>query len=143
MTAQTGPAGQGMLLVVDDQAILCTVLQHMLEAWGFTALVARSGRLGVALFHQHAREVRAVLLDLWLPGESAAGVFDAVRRLRPDLPVILMSGIPEAIAREEFARAGVTAFLQKPFDIPVLLKTLHEALEAGPPAQGPEASRGN
>ena len=142
MTVPTGPSSPGTILVVDDQEIVCDVLQHVLEACGFTVLAARSGRMGLALYRQHASQIRAVLLDLWLPGESAAEIFDEMRHLQPDLPVILISGTPEAIARQAFARAGLTAFLQKPFDMPAFLTTLRQALEVGPRARDPEASLG-
>ncbi len=105
MTLQPGrSAPHGTILVVDDQEPVCEGLRRMLEGAGFTAL---SGRTGVALFRQHASAIRAVLLDLRLPGESAGEVFDAMRHLRPDLPVILMTGTPEAIARAELGRSGL------------------------------------
>jgi DNA-binding NtrC family response regulator len=115
---------------VDDQEPVCEGIQGMLEAAGFAALTALSGRRGVALLQQHAGEIRAVLLDLRLPGESAGEVFDAMRRLRPDLPVILMTGTPEAMARAELARSGLAGFLQKPFDMATLICTLRGVLEA-------------
>jgi DNA-binding response OmpR family regulator len=114
---------------VDDQEPVCEGIQEMLEAAGFAALTALSGRTGVALLQQHAGEIRAVLLDLRLPGESAGEVFEAMRHLRPDLPVILMTGTPEAIARAEFGRSGLAGFLQKPFDMATLTRTLRAVLE--------------
>ncbi len=130
MTGQPGrSAPRGTLLVVDDQEPVCEGLRRMLEEAGFTALTALSGRLGVALLRQHTSEIRAVLLDLRLPGESAGEVFDAMRQLRPDLSVILITGTPEAIARQEFARVGLAGFLQKPFDMATLLRTLRAVLE--------------
>ncbi len=137
MTLQPGRSAlHGTILVVDDQEPVCEGLRRMLEGAGYDALTARSGRTGVALFRQHAGAIRAVLLDLRLPGESAGEVFDAMRRLRLDLPVILMTGTPEAIARQEFARPGLAGFLQKPFDIATFIRTLREALEGEAPGRG-------
>lgn len=139
MTKDTDPPDRGAILVVDDHDLVCEGIRGMLEAAGFAALTAPSGRTGIALFGRHAGEIRAVLLDLRLPGESAAEVFDAMRGLRPDLPVILISGTPEAIARQEFARSGLTAFLQKPFDHAALIRIIREALK-GSPSQDAEGS---
>ncbi len=68
----------------------------------------------------------------------------------PRIPIGLRQSGPHSLhpmaavpfLSEAFARAEVTAFLQKPFDISALLKTLREALEAGPPARDPAAPRG-
>ncbi len=115
--------------MVDDQEPVCEGIRSMLKGAGFTALTALSGRKGVALLRLHTSAIRAILLDLRLPGESAGEVFDAMRQLRPDLPVILITGTPEAIARQEFARVGLAGFLQKPFDMATLLRTVRAALE--------------
>jgi FixJ family two-component response regulator len=112
----------------------------MLKAAGFAVLTAQSGRRGVALFRQHANAIRAVLLDLKLPGESASQVFDALRELRADLPVILISGTPEAMAREEFAREGLRGFLQKPFDYATLIRTIGETLQGAASPRDAEGS---
>ena len=136
MTREINPSDRGTILVVDDQELVCEGIRGMLNAAGFSALTALSGRMGIALFRQYTSHIRAVLLDLRLPGENAAGVFDEMRGLRPDLPVILISGTPEAIARQEFARPGLTAFLQKPFDLAMFIRTIRDAFEDGPAAQG-------
>ncbi len=130
MTVQPGrSATRGTVLVVDDQEPVCEGIREMLEAAGFAALTALSGRTGVALLRQHSSAIGAVLLDLRLPGETASTVYDEMRRLRPDLPVILITGTPEAIARAELGRAGLAGFLQKPFDMATLLRTLRAAVE--------------
>ncbi|HSD52504.1 MAG TPA: response regulator [Candidatus Methylomirabilis sp.] len=130
MTDQSGPpAPRGTILVVDDQEPVCEGLRSKLEGAGFTALTARSGRTGVALLRQHASDIRAVLLDLRLPGEDTSTVYDEMRRLRPDLPVILITSIPEALARAELGRPDLAGFLQKPFDRVTFLRTLRAALE--------------
>ncbi len=111
MTVQPGRlASRVRILVVDDQESVCEGIQGMLEAAGYAALTALSGRTGVALLRQHAGAIRAVLLDLRLPGENASSVYDELRRLRPDLPVILMTGTPEAMARAELGRSGLAGF---------------------------------
>ena len=123
-----------MILVVDDQELVCEGIRRMLEAAGFAAVTALSGRTGIALFRRHASEIRAVLLDLRLPGESAAAAFDEMRRIRPDIPVILFSGTPEEVARRELARAGLAGFLQKPFGFEQLIRKLRDVLEEEPGA---------
>lgn len=120
--------GHGLILVVDDNARISSVLRELLETLGFRVLAARSGRAGLDLFRRHAAEIRAVLLDLRLPGESAAEVFDEMRRLRPEARVILVSGEPEGEAQRELAREGLAGFLPKPFDMARFTSILRRAL---------------
>jgi CheY-like chemotaxis protein len=144
MTQRGNSLDGGTILVVDDHRLVCEGIRGMLEAVGFTVLTAESGRAGVTLFRRHASAIRAVLLDLRLPGENASEVFDAMRHLRPDVPIILITGTPEAIARQELARPGLSGFLQKPFDVPTAIRILRETLQKVSPAQdteGPPAGR--
>jgi DNA-binding response OmpR family regulator len=64
---------------VDDHDLVCEGIRRVLAVAGFVALTTPSDRTGVALFRQHASEIRAVLLDLRQPGESAGEDFNARR----------------------------------------------------------------
>ena len=140
MTQKTNSSDGGTILVVDDQRLVCEGIRGMLEATGFAVLTAESGRTGVTLFRRHASAIRAVLLDLRLPGENASAVFDAMRHLRPDVPIILITGTPEAIARQELARPGLSGFLQKPFDVATAIRIIRETLQKASPARDTEGS---
>jgi len=140
MTQKSNSSAGGTILVVDDQRLVCEGIRGMLEAVGFSVLTAESGRTGVTLFRRHASAIRAVLLDLRLPGENASEVFDAMRHLRPDVPIILITGTPEEMAREELARPGLSGFLQKPFDVATAIRIIRETLQMAPPARDTEGS---
>jgi DNA-binding NtrC family response regulator len=140
MTQWDNSSNGGTILVVDDQRLVCEGIRGMLEAAGFAVLTAESGRTGLVLFRQHTSAIRAVLLDLRLPGEDASEVFDAMRHLRPDVPIILITGTPEAIARQELARPGLSGFLQKPFDVATAIRVIRETLQKVPPARDKEGS---
>ena len=123
------------ILVVDDQATLLLVLSTMLKRAGYRPLTATSSQDALALVHRHADVIDLALLDLHLPAESAAALFDALRALRPDLPVILMSGIPGQVALERLPKDGVKGFLYKPFSPSELTRTIEAVLDpSGRPA---------
>lgn len=130
-TEETGPAthwqGSGLILVIDDHALVCEVLRHVLEGQGFTVLTATDGATGVALFRQHAEEIRAVLLDLIMPGMSGQEVLRAIRTIRPEARVLLLTGLPEGEAR---AQLGHTAagYLQKSFQLSPFITRLRQIL---------------
>jgi CheY-like chemotaxis protein len=108
---------KGAVLVVDDEEALREGASAILEVAGYSPLPARNGREALALFRQHAA-IAAVLLDLPLPGENAADLFEALRDIQPGVRVLLMSGEPEEAALAGFRRAGLAGFLYKPSGIP-------------------------
>jgi CheY-like chemotaxis protein len=88
------------------------------------------GREGIELFERHADEITAVVLDRTMPNASGEEVFDEIRRLRSDAPIILVSGYSQKRAEQRFLGKGLNSFLQKPFLPGVLLQTLKNVLEA-------------
>ena len=122
--------GSGKVLVVDDEKTVREVTADMVEALGFATLSAVDGQEGVELFRAHAAEVSLVLLDLTMPRMSGEEAFREMRRLRPDVRVVLMSGFSEREATSHFAGKRLAGFLQKPFTMEALKTRLEEAATA-------------
>jgi DNA-binding response OmpR family regulator len=118
----------GTILVIDDEPPVREVLAALLEDGGFRVLQAADGRSGLAEFECHAALVRAVLLDLSLPGVSAKAVLDGMRALVPDVPVLLVSGRPADELRAQAREWSCAGQLQKPFGHEVLFETLRGVL---------------
>ena len=91
--------GRTLLLVDDERPVLQSVAA-MLHLAGCQTLLAATGGDALALCDCHAERLAAVMLDLHLPGEDSVELFAALRARRPDLPIILTSGVSEAAARE-------------------------------------------
>jgi two-component system cell cycle sensor histidine kinase/response regulator CckA len=128
---KTGPEtpwrSSGLILVIDDHALVCEVLKHLLEDCGFTVLTAVDGPTGVALFRRHAYEIKAVLLDLIMPGMSGREVLQAIYAIRPEARVLLLTGVPEAEARAKLGH-NVAGYIQKSFQLDPFFSTLQQVL---------------
>jgi CheY-like chemotaxis protein len=128
---KTGPEtpwrSSGLILVIDDHALVCEVLKHLLEDCGFTVLTAVDGPTGVALFRQHAHEIKAVLLDLIMPGMSGREVLQAIYAIHPEARVLLLTGVPEAEVRAKLGH-NVAGYIQKSFQLDPFLSTLQQVL---------------
>ena len=120
--------GAGTVLVVDDEATVRLAAARMLASIGFRVLTAESGREAVERFRAEGENIRAVLLDLTMPQLDGEGTFRALRALRPDVRVLLMSGFNEQDAIGRFIGEGPAGFLQKPFDTESLRARLQEIL---------------
>ncbi|HVU49102.1 MAG TPA: response regulator [Polyangia bacterium] len=107
--------GEGLALLVDDDAGVRGAARRMFELLGFRVLEAANGRQGADLFARHAQEIRVVLLDMTMPEMSGEETFRELRRVRDDVAVILTSGYNEIEATRRFVTKGLAGFLQKPF----------------------------
>jgi PAS domain S-box-containing protein len=118
---------KGTVLVADDEEVVREVAVEMLEAVGFRTLLAKDGLEALEQFQQHANEVSLVLLDFTMPRQNGDEVFRELRRLRPDLPVVLMSGYAPAELRPRFREAEPSICLQKPFSHESLFAAVRQA----------------
>src|SRR5205085_861845 len=96
----------------------------MLEALGYDVVVAKDGPDGLRQLGTAGAALRVILLDLTMPGLDGQQVFRELRQLRPDLPVILMSGYNEQDAVARFTGKGLAGFLQKPFTLDELARRI-------------------
>ncbi|HZO07740.1 MAG TPA: PAS domain S-box protein [Myxococcota bacterium] len=117
----------GTVLVVDDDEGVRAFAVAALGRCGFDVIAAASGSEALELYARRAGEIRAVLLDRTLPGSGGEEVFSAIRRIRPDARVVLMSGYAEEGAAAPFA-GPVAGFLRKPFTPEALARELRRAL---------------
>src|SRR6185369_1754364 len=117
------------ILVVDDDADLLRLLSMRLTAAGYRVTAVDSAE--AALTRLAVERPQLVLSDVQLPGLDGLGLFDAIRKSHPSLPVILLTAhgtIPDAVAATS---RGVYTYLTKPFDGKALLDTIAQALSLG------------
>lgn len=101
--------------MVDDEPVVRRLSKAALERYGYTVLLAENGREAIELFREKAPEIAVVLLDMAMPVMGGEEAIRHLRKIRPDIPVIVTSGYSEMVAREHFGTRGVAGFLQKPF----------------------------
>ncbi|OAI39148.1 hypothetical protein AYO38_08115 [bacterium SCGC AG-212-C10] len=119
--------GSGTVLVVDDEETVRNVTARALELSGYQVLKAVDGFDAQRVFQEYRDEISCVLLDLTMPNCGGEEAFDAIRRIRPDARVILMSGYAEQEATEHFLARGLAGFIQKPYELGSLQRAVREA----------------
>jgi two-component system cell cycle sensor histidine kinase/response regulator CckA len=120
--------GGGLVLLADDEPSVRSVGQRMLERLGYRVLIAEDGQQAVALLERHGASVVLVLLDMAMPHLDGVEAFREMRRLRPDIRVVLTSGYSESEATSRFAGKGLAGFLQKPFRLDALRTVMQAAV---------------
>jgi signal transduction histidine kinase len=103
------------VLVVDDEEQVRTVARRILSAKGFTVLLAGGGIEALTMVREARGAIDCVLLDLTMPDLPGADVLGELRRIRPDIKVIVSSGYSQESAAPQFAGSGPAAFIQKPY----------------------------
>lgn len=118
-----------VILLVDDDASLRTLIALRLEANGFDVVSADSGEAALAQL-AHSRP-DAVLTDIQMPGMDGMALFRAIHARDPALPVIVLTAhgtIPDAVAATQ---QGLFGYLTKPYDAPTLIDLLNRATRLG------------
>jgi CheY-like chemotaxis protein len=124
--------GQGLVLVVDDEEGVRKVVKMILEEYGFTILTANDGWEALEVFKAHTAEIVVVILDLTMPRLDGLKAFQELRRLRPDVKVILTSGYSEEEAVSRFVGEGLAGFIQKPYNAVGLLEKMKQIVGSNP-----------
>ena len=116
------------ILFVDDEATLRLMAGVVLQQLNFTPITAIDGADGLVKAALHASELRAIITDLHMPHMDGLAFVRTVRRMLPDIPIIVASGRMEEAAALEFKGLGVKIFLDKPFTEPKLAEVLQSLL---------------
>ncbi len=124
--------GTGTILVVEDEEGVREVAERMLQDIGFETVGAEDGRHALDLMDEAGDRISAVLLDLSMPRMGGAETFRRLREMKPDLPILMMSGYTEQVVAPQFTNSGpgITGFLQKPFLAEDLIAVLRRFAES-------------
>jgi CheY-like chemotaxis protein len=121
-----------ILVVDDDRSVACSIA-GLLEFEGFDAVIAEDGRAGLAAVETRAFDL--VIVDVFMPGMDGLETIAALRRHRPGLPIIAISGfMPRHLALsagDALASAvelGASRALHKPFRRPDILAAVAACL---------------
>lgn len=118
----------GVVLLVDDEPSIRATLKQGLELGGYKVIEAADGVEGFGAFVRHRSSIGLVMLDLTMPRMGGDEVFEEIRKVAPEMPVILMSGYSQQEALENLKGRGLAGFLSKPCTMKEVLAAVRKAL---------------
>lgn len=121
-------AGVGTILLVDDQDIVSDIGADMLSLLGYDVLVAKSGEEAISIYNEKNDCILLVILDMIMPVMSGSETFERLKRIRPDVKVILSSGYSINGQASEILNRGCRGFIQKPFNLQELSNKIQQVL---------------
>lgn len=117
------------ILVVDDEEKTRKYLGRYMERKGYEVLSAENGEKALELIKNE--KVHAVVLDVLMPGMDGISVLEQVKKINPDIPVIILTGCASAELGMKGMKAGAFDFMGKPVNPAELLNLVASALEYG------------
>lgn len=114
----------GTILIVEDNEFLRRPVSKTLQQCGFSVFEAGDGASALSLFLDHVEEIDIVLLDITLPVMSGREVFEKLKRIRPDVRVIITTALDE---RTFVGSSHPWAFVRKPYRIIDLVRLVETA----------------
>jgi len=108
--------GSGTVLLVDDEETVRAIGSEMLRELGFEVVTATDGRDALEVYRSRS-DIRMVVMDLTMPHLDGEQCFRELRRLDPDIKIIISSGFSEHEVARKFAGNGLVGVIQKPYKL--------------------------
>jgi hypothetical protein len=123
------PGPPRTVLLVEDEDALRLPVAKMLRKNGFAVREANDGSSAIEIFRSQRSHIDVILLDVTIPGATSLDVLEEVRRIRPDIKIILTSAYGPDMVPFPADAPRVTGFIRKPFQLSELLQLLREVLD--------------
>jgi hypothetical protein len=121
--------GTETILVVDDEEALREVTRRILTRNGYTVVTASSGAQAIEIAASHVGPIDLVLTDVIMPTMQGPAVANEVKRLRPGIRVLFMSGHAQPVLEAEAVLGTEFLLVEKPFDQATLLENVRKVLD--------------
>ena len=125
----TSERSSATVLIAEDEPAVRQITRLLLERAGYAVLESTNGQEAVAAIEDHPAEIDVLLLDVMMPVMTGAEAFPRLRQIRPDLPIIFVTGYGEReFALHLVAPTAYTSVLKKPASIDALTGEIARAL---------------
>ncbi|MBT3256783.1 MAG: response regulator [Deltaproteobacteria bacterium] len=121
--------GSETVLFVDDEDMIIEIAEEIFEQLGYKVLTARSGKEAIEIYEKNKEQIDIVLLDMIMPDMSGSDTYDKMKKIDPDIKVLLSSGYSINGQATEIMDRGCNGFIQKPFKMKELSQKLREILD--------------
>ena len=126
---QNSAGVRASILVIDDEELIQALFKESLEELGHRVVTARNGSEGLELVKQ--RDFDLVFLDLKMPGMDGAEVFRQIKTIKPNLPVVIITGYPDSDMMARALANGPFGVMNKPFSESDILAAVNSFIQAG------------
>jgi CheY-like chemotaxis protein len=123
------PGGRERILVVDDEDLIVDSVRKMLEHLGYRVTALRDSREALDLFSRAPDRFDLVLTDQTMPDMTGQEIGQAMKRIRPDIPILLSTGYSDALSSDKARASGFAGSITKPFTMGEAAAAVRSALD--------------
>jgi PAS domain S-box-containing protein len=116
------------VLIADDEKYIRDLTTKMLNISGYKVHLARNGREAIEVFSKKKDEISCILMDLTMPELDGREALAEIRRIDPDIPIIITSGYCEHDIISRFTNEKISGFLQKPYNLEDIISAIENAV---------------
>ena len=127
--------GSGTILLVEDEERVAFIAKTMLEGLGFSVLEAVNGKEALELYQKKAANITLVITDIGMPVMNGYALYNELRKLNPELPVIISSGFGDKAISSTIDLEGAAGLLSKPYSLEKLRHVLKRVVAYMPMKQ--------
>jgi CheY-like chemotaxis protein/predicted heme/steroid binding protein len=129
-SAQFSALGDGTILLADDEDLVRSLGERILERTGYKILTARNGLEALEIYREQNDEISLVILDLIMPVMDGKQCLDEILKVNPLAKVLIASGYSPDGATKEILEGRAKGLVNKPYDIMQMVRSVREALDA-------------
>jgi CheY-like chemotaxis protein len=120
--------GTGTVLLVDDEEMILKGTRNMLETLGYHVYTALGGKEAIKIYQTKNDKIDIVILDMIMPVMGGREVRDFLKKINPNVKILLASGYSAEGSAAEIMKCGCEGFIQKPFDLIMLSHKVREII---------------
>jgi CheY-like chemotaxis protein len=125
------PRGAGQRkLYVEDETLLARVGLRRLELLGYQASIAAEGSQALSRIQAQPKMFGLVITDYWMPGMTGLDLARDIHKLRPDLPIILLTGFLDELTPDTLERCGIRKVINKPATTQEIATAVHSVFQS-------------
>ncbi len=122
-------SGTETILIVDDETAVLKLAGKVLRKAGYQVFIANTGRMALDLYKDLHDDIAVVILDMIMPEMDGAEIYRGLKKINPEVKVILASGYSIDGQASQLIVDGISGFIQKPFSIVKLCKTIRDVID--------------
>ncbi len=123
------PRGSETILLVDDEEALRNLGQEILQGQGFSTLPAESGERAIEIYQEKKDRIDLIILDVSMPGMGGHRCFQELKKINPQVKVIVVTGYSANGRVKEMIKSGAAGFIGKPYRLADILNKIREVLD--------------
>jgi PAS domain S-box-containing protein len=121
--------GHETIMIVDDEAAIRELQSDTLKEFGYKVILAENGEEAIATYTEKRNDIDLIVMDLGMPGMGGQKCLAELKKINPQIKVIIASGYSSTEQIEELISTGANGFVAKPYKLKNMLDTIREVLD--------------